>query len=35
VDWMHLAWDRDQKRALVDTGLNLQDPHNAGNFLSS
>jgi hypothetical protein len=26
VDWMHLAMDRDQWRALVNTAMNLQVP---------
>jgi hypothetical protein len=26
VDYIHLAQDRDQWRALVDTGMNLQLP---------
>jgi hypothetical protein len=31
MDWIHLAWDRDQWMALV----NLQVPSNVGKFLSS
>jgi hypothetical protein len=34
VDWMDMAQDRDQWRALVNTVLNLQVPLNAGKFLS-
>jgi hypothetical protein len=26
VDWMHLAQDRDQQRAVVNTVMNLQCP---------
>jgi hypothetical protein len=26
VNWMHMAEDRDQKRALVNTVINLQVP---------
>jgi hypothetical protein len=26
VDWMHLAWDRDQWSVLVNTVMNLQVP---------
>jgi hypothetical protein len=35
VDWMHLAQNRDQWRALVNTVMNLWVPQNAENFLSS
>jgi hypothetical protein len=24
VDWMHLAWDRNQRRAVVKTVMNLR-----------
>jgi hypothetical protein len=34
VDWVHLAQDRGQWRALVNTVTNLQVPYNAGKFLS-
>jgi hypothetical protein len=34
VDWIDRAQDRDQRRALVNTVLNLQVPQNAGEFLS-
>jgi hypothetical protein len=35
MDWIHLAYDRDQWRALVSTVMNLRVPYNAGKFLSS
>jgi hypothetical protein len=31
VDWIHLAQDRYQCWALVNTGMNLWDPYKAGN----
>jgi hypothetical protein len=33
VDWMDMAHDRDQWRALVNTVLNLRVPYIAGGFL--
>jgi hypothetical protein len=34
MDWIDLAQDRDQWRALVDIVMDLRVPQNAGNFLS-
>jgi hypothetical protein len=35
LDWIHLAQDRFQWRALVNTVMNLGVPYKAGNFLTS
>jgi hypothetical protein len=35
MDWIELAQNRDQWRALVNMIMNLQVPLNAGKFLSS
>jgi hypothetical protein len=35
MDWINLAQDSDQWRALVNTIMNLRDQYNAGTFLSS
>jgi hypothetical protein len=35
MDWINVAQDRDQCRALVNAVMNLWVPQNAGNFLSS
>jgi hypothetical protein len=35
MDWIDLAQDRDQWRALVNTIMNLWVPYNVGKFLSS
>jgi hypothetical protein len=35
MDWIDLAQDRDQRRALVNTVMNLRVPYSVGKFLSS
>jgi hypothetical protein len=35
MDWIHLAQDRDQWQALVNTEMNVQVPYSVGNLLSS
>jgi hypothetical protein len=35
MDWIDLAHDRDQRRALVSTVMNFRVPQNFGKFLSS
>jgi hypothetical protein len=35
VEWVRVAQDRDQQRAVVNTVMDLQVPQKAGNFLSS
>jgi hypothetical protein len=35
MDWIDLAQDKDQWRALVNMVMNLQVPQNAWKFLSS
>jgi hypothetical protein len=35
MDWIDLAQDMDQWRALVNTAMNLRVPSNAGRFLSN
>jgi hypothetical protein len=34
MGWIHLALDRDQSRALVNTVTNLEVPQDFGKFLS-
>jgi hypothetical protein len=34
MDWIDLAQDRDQWRALVNTVMYIQIPYNAGKFFS-
>jgi hypothetical protein len=35
MDWIYLALDREQWRALMNTVMNLRIPYNVGKFLSS
>jgi hypothetical protein len=35
VHWIEMAQDRDRWRALVTAVMNLREPQNAGNFLTS
>jgi hypothetical protein len=35
VDWIHLIYDRDRWRPLVNTVMNVRVPYKAGNFLTS
>jgi hypothetical protein len=35
MDWIHLAQDRDQWQAIVNTVTNLRVPYNFGKFESS
>jgi hypothetical protein len=35
LDWIYVAQDRNQWRALVDMIMNLRAPLKAGNFLTS
>jgi hypothetical protein len=35
LDWIDLAQDRDQWKALVNTVMNLRIPKNVGKFLSN
>jgi hypothetical protein len=35
MDWIHLVQDRDQRRGLVETVINLRVPRKEGNFLTN
>jgi hypothetical protein len=35
IDWIDLAQDKDQWRALVNTAMNLLVPQHVGKFLNS
>jgi hypothetical protein len=35
MDWIALTQDKDRWRALVNAGMNLRIPQNAGNFLTN
>jgi hypothetical protein len=35
IDWIYLAEDRDQWRALLNTAMNLRVPQTVGKLLSS
>jgi hypothetical protein len=35
MEWINLAQDRDESRAVVNTVMNLRVPYNAGKFLSN
>jgi hypothetical protein len=35
MDWIQLAEDRNQRRVLMNTVMNLRVPYNIGKFLSS
>jgi hypothetical protein len=35
MDWIDLTQDKDQRKPLVNTVMNLQVPKNVGKFLSS
>jgi hypothetical protein len=35
MDWINLAEDKDQRRALVNTTMNLRIHKNVGKFLSN
>jgi hypothetical protein len=35
VDWIHLAQDKEQWKAVVNTIINLRVPYKVGNFLTS
>jgi hypothetical protein len=34
MDWIHITQDRDQRRALLNTEMNLRVPLNAGKLLN-
>ena len=34
VEWIHVDWDRNKQRALVNTVLELRVPYNEGNVFT-
>jgi hypothetical protein len=35
VDWINLAQDKEKRRALLNTAMNVLVPYNARNFLTN